>query len=463
MASEPDGTREILLVDPTGGLQEHLEAELSAAGFGTGRVASAAECLVQVEEDSVHGVVSRYDLPDMDGPTLLRSIRLINPPLPVLLFPPADTAGAETASADMHRFVVDETEAKAVVAQLEGLMNREHESLQRYRHLLEYSPAPINIFDQEGNSIWCNDEVAAIFGLDSREELLGRSILELIHPDDREQARAEIASVIEEKEPTGPTRLKLRLDDGEVRYIRVATTPGRFLGADIGQAMAIDETERIERERQLKIVNHWLRHNIRNKMTAIIGVASDIQTQELNDIEDGARVIQEQAELLVGQADRARQINRILTTQYDHLEPVQVAELVDRVLKVARENYPDATLSVASTEPFQTAAIPELDLAIAELVDNAIRHNDAERPRVTVEVAERAGGHGVIRIKDEGPGIPEVEQRYLQLDQEIDQLRHGSSLGLVFVYWVVRLSGGTITITCDDPWGNVVTIKLPKA
>lgn len=113
----------------------------------------------------------------------------------------------------------------------------------RYHELIRVSPAPINLFDATGEIIWGNDAVLDLLGLASRDDLIGRSIFEFIHAEDRYTAEQELAAVVEKKIATGPTPMKLERDDGEQRSIRVATAPGRYEGQDIGQAVVIDDTE----------------------------------------------------------------------------------------------------------------------------------------------------------------------------------------------------------------------------
>jgi len=117
------------------------------------------------------------------------------------------------------------------------------ESERRYQELIQTSPAPINLFDASGEIVWGNDAVLELLGLDSREDLIGRSIFEFIQPEDRFTAESELAEVVNEKEPAGPTQMQLTTEDGEDRTIRVATEPGRYKGEDIGQAVVVDITE----------------------------------------------------------------------------------------------------------------------------------------------------------------------------------------------------------------------------
>ncbi|WP_336037568.1 PAS domain-containing sensor histidine kinase [Halobacterium yunchengense] len=123
-----------------------------------------------------------------------------------------------------------------------------NESEQRYRQLIRTSPAPINLFDASGEVLWGNDAVVDLLGLDSREELVGRSIFEFVTPADRYTAERELTEVVEAKAATGPTTMELERADGDSRTIRVATAPGRYEGRDIGQAVVVDVT-RLERMR----------------------------------------------------------------------------------------------------------------------------------------------------------------------------------------------------------------------
>lgn len=126
------------------------------------------------------------------------------------------------------------------------------EGEQRYQQLIQTSPAPINLFDASGEVIWGNDAVVNLLGLASREQLVGRSVFEFIHPDDRYTAEEELTAVVEEKHSTGPTTMQLERDDGEIRTIRVATAPGRYHGRDIGQAVVIDVTELNQMQEELE-------------------------------------------------------------------------------------------------------------------------------------------------------------------------------------------------------------------
>ena len=103
---------------------------------------------------------------------------------------------------------------------------------------------------------------------------------------------------------------------------------------------------------------------------------------------------------------------------------------------------------------------PELDYAIAELVENALEHAEST-PRVRIDVC--AAGRSIeVSIRDNCPPIP-VEERYVITDRwEMDDLRHTGGMGLWLVYWVANRSGGDLTFDTHDG-GNIVTLTVPNA
>ncbi|MEP0323905.1 ATP-binding protein [Bauldia litoralis] len=138
-----------------------------------------------------------------------------------------------------------------------------------------------------------------------------------------------------------------------------------------------------------------------------------------------------------------------------------VAELYE---PVAEEEGGDLTVSVS--EPITLKASRELlGQALANLIDNALKYakGDAGRPLKIVVSSAREGGDLVLRVADNGVGVPEADrervlQRFVRL--EASRSQSGSGLGLSLVAAVARLHHGTIELGDNHP-GLVVTIRLP--
>jgi len=66
----------------------------------------------------------------------------------------------------------------------------------------------------------------------------------------------------------------------------------------------------------------------------------------------------------------------------------------------------------------------------------------------------------VIRVDDDGPGLPEAERAVLESGSETP-LVHGQGLGLWLVYWVVTgLDGDVEVVEFRD--GTTVEVRLPR-
>ena len=74
----------------------------------------------------------------------------------------------------------------------------------------------------------------------------------------------------------------------------------------------------------------------------------------------------------------------------------------------------------------------------------------------------------MIEVKDDGPGIPKEKQKlifnkyYQVVDKNSGQTRKGFGLGLNYVYNVIKLHNGRITINSTPGNGCTFTIKLKK-
>jgi PAS domain S-box-containing protein len=116
------------------------------------------------------------------------------------------------------------------------------ESEERYRVLVEFSPNSICVH-RDGKLLYVNPAGVRLFGATNRHELVGRSVLDFIHPDSlpvvRERIRqvgaGETAPLLEEKFVTL---------NGEVRDVEVSAIPIIYERAPAAQVIIRDISER---------------------------------------------------------------------------------------------------------------------------------------------------------------------------------------------------------------------------
>ncbi|MCC6946974.1 MAG: HAMP domain-containing protein [Bradyrhizobiaceae bacterium] len=104
--------------------------------------------------------------------------------------------------------------------------------------------------------------------------------------------------------------------------------------------------------------------------------------------------------------------------------------------------------------------------ALANLVDNAIKHGEPVTPGIAGEVrvhARAAGGRILLTVADRGPGIPDGERRHVLerfVRLEASRSRPGAGLGLSLAAAVARLHGGELLLEDNNP-GLRATLAIP--
>lgn len=105
--------------------------------------------------------------------------------------------------------------------------------------------------------------------------------------------------------------------------------------------------------------------------------------------------------------------------------------------------------------------------ALSNVVDNAIKYSAGAVDKPAVSVAlERRGGEIVLRVADNGPGIPDeadrkrAMERYVRLEKSRSQ--PGSGLGLSLAQAIARHHGGRLDLKPLDPGLSVEMIFPDK-
>ena len=149
-----------------------------------------------------------------------------------------------------------------------------------------------------------------------------------------------------------------------------------------------------------------------------------------------------------------------------HPEAVRVAPLL---AEVAADVPPREGVRVGSAAHGGDVAVladpAELRRVLVNLTTNAVRHAGA---RVCLDAVAGPDGRVVLRVTDDGPGIPAADrervfERFARLDDARGRDAGGSGLGLPIAVELVARAGGTITLT-DAPGGGLrAEVTLPAA
>lgn len=214
----------------------------------------------------------------------------------------------------------------------------------------------------------------------------------------------------------------------------------------------------IDRQRNLvQVLNRVLRHNLRNDMSVIRGIVTML-LEELDERPDFASSVLEEIDELIDLSEKARQLESIVDLETNEYT-IAVEAMLDDVFVNVAATYPAASLQKTVEANATVRSKGSLERALREVIENAVKHG-GEEPRVGVTVESR-DAEVLIRVHDNGPGLPEQEQSVLKSGTETP-LAHGSGLGLWMVYWIVTDHDGTVTAETSED-GTTVCISLPRA
>jgi two-component system sensor histidine kinase PhoQ len=157
------------------------------------------------------------------------------------------------------------------------------------------------------------------------------------------------------------------------------------------------------------------------------------------------------------------QLQRAATAGQTSLQAaIEVAPLARQVIEALRKVFADKNLQIETTIPADLACHCDRG-DLMEILGNLLE-NACKWARHTVHIAARQADDGrvILRIEDDGPGIPaEVRERVRRRGERADAGTPGHGLGLAMVQEIVLLYGGQMHIDRSELGGAAIEVHLP--
>ncbi|MEO0619206.1 MAG: HAMP domain-containing sensor histidine kinase [Pseudomonadota bacterium] len=172
------------------------------------------------------------------------------------------------------------------------------------------------------------------------------------------------------------------------------------------------------------------------------------------DTTEASRAVADALQLVDGLLDYAR-----TATRHAPLQPLDLGAMVDAIARDACAGT-GMTYARHGRWPVDALALTPLDIALRNIVANAVRHHDQPAGHIDLsyEIERRDNGHvcHVIRVRDDGPGIrPNQCERIftplIRLSESKPKPIDGSGLGLAFVRRALESVGGSVVVESDAP------------
>ncbi|MCU0517814.1 MAG: response regulator [Oscillatoria sp. Prado101] len=503
-------TLRILLLEDS-----QLDAELIGANLTDGgidcelvQVETRSDFLAALEGDNFDLILSNYALPNFDGLSALEIARRVCPEVPFIFVTGAlgEELVIETLKLGAKDYVFKqrlERLVPSVVRALREVSEREErqaaqeallESEERYRLLVELLPDTVFVQSQ-GKIVFINSAGVKLFGAVSPEQLLGKPILDFIHPDDREIVKERIRQLLEEKKQAPLLEEKIVRLDGTVVDVGVTASPFTYQGKPAALVVARDISERKrtseERDRLLKRERaaraeaekasrlkdeflSTLSHELRTPLSAILGWAELLHNLKFDEatVSHALETIVRNTKSLVRLIEDILDVSRIINGKLNlNVSPVNLAAIVEAAIDSLRSATEAKNirlhLEIDRTVKPVLGDGERLQQIVWNLLSNAIKFTP-KGGRVAVRL-RGADSSAEIEVTDTGAGIspdflPCVFERFRQADSTSTRSYGGVGLGLALVRHLVELHGGTV---CADSagagQGATFTVRLPLA
>ena len=366
------------------------------------------------------------------------------------------------------------------------------ESEERFRRLAESMRDIVWIVSADGrNVLFLNSAFQKVTG-HTPESLHGReSTVELIHPEDREQAVAGITRQVCEGQDVD-VEFRIVRPDGSVRWVRTRAFPIRNEHGEVQRLAGVTEdiTERKQFEQAMREKNFELEgvilardrflasmsHELRTPLNAIIGFTgtllmklpgplTDQQSKQLQTIRSSARHL---LSLINDLLDLAKiESGRVTLT----IEPVVIQSVGEEVSSTLRPLAEKKGLELNLTVPDDQVVVNTdrraLSQILLNLTSNAIKFTEEGEVRIVLSRDYYDGKSWTqLSVHDTGVGIrpedqPKLFQAFSQVERNVRR-SEGTGLGLYLSQKLATLLGGQINFKSEYGKGTIFTLSLPE-
>lgn len=375
---------------------------------------------------------------------------------------------------------------------LEAAVQSAWESEERYRRLVENAPDAF-VVHSEGRIVYANPAALKLFGAAAPDELIGRRVLDMVHPDHREVVERRVRQIEDEQRPTELMEMRVQRRDGSYLDVEVMGQPISYMGKvadqtilrDITDRKRVEEQRRVAADQRAEIARlkemdrmktqfvNTLSHELRTPLTPIKVQLHLLKTANASHDEEKQKRATEMLERNVlrmgGLIDELLEVARLQAGNLKlDLAPLDlgaaVGEALDSFRDVAKAGGVELQTKVEKGLPVEADA-RRLTQVMYNLLNNALKFTP-QGGRILVEAA-REDGKARIHITDTGIGIaPDDIQRlfepFSQVHDTMQKTNAGTGLGLYICKGILEGHGGRIWCTSPGPGkGTTFSFEMP--
>jgi len=345
--------------------------------------------------------------------------------------------------------------------------NLEQES-KRLHSILSYMTDGVLATNRRGKITMINDMAKKQLGV-QKEDVLNKSILELLEIEDEYELRDLITQVPElmiDSQDANGEYLSLR-----VRFALVRRESG-FISGLVAVLHDTTEQEKEERERRLFVSN--VSHELRTPLTSVKSYLEALDEGALSEpvAPDFIKVSLDETNRMMRMVTDLLHLSRIdNATSHLDVELINFTAFITFILNrfdKMRGSDEEKKYELVRDYPITSVWI-EIDTdkmtqVIDNILNNAIKYSpDGGKITVTMKTTD---DQMILSISDQGLGIPKQDlprifDRFYRVDRARSRAQGGTGLGLAIAKEIIKQHNGFIWAKSEYGKGSTFTIVLP--
>lgn len=367
-------------------------------------------------------------------------------------------------------------------------------SQELFRNVAEHTSDVLAVQSLDGSLTYASPSIQRVLQI-APDAVIGRDVIELLHPEDRARARGEVAQAV--REPGVPRVVTHRVRRGDGEYVWLETSIVAVVDPTTGrrqlQTSSRDVTSRIAAENEIRTLNATLEARVRERTARLEHLNDELESFNYSvshDLRAPLRSIDGFSKLVLSRyADsldeqgvdyltRIRAATQRMGALIDdllglsragrgelELQPTSLSDIAQSLASRLREAHPAREVQVVVQPDLTAPADPGLITVVLEnLLANAWKFTSrTKRARIEVE-GRTENGELTVLVRDNGAGFdPAYTDRLFGAFQRLHRSDEfpGTGIGLATVAKIVRRHGGRVWADGRPGQGATMSFSLP--
>jgi two-component system, chemotaxis family, CheB/CheR fusion protein len=372
------------------------------------------------------------------------------------------------------------------VTQLRNVQREVAEREARIRLLLESTAEGIIGLGPDGLCSFVNPSCVRLLGFKSPDQLIGRHIHSLIHPNSgnghaHSDQDCPIYRVLLTGQGTHSDEEMLQRADGTQFISEYWSYPIRRGSQIVGVVVTfLDVTHRKQAEEEIRTGARrreeflaMLSHELRNPLAAVLSAAKVMRMQNTKAaaIEKARQIVERQSRHMARLLDDLLDVSRItrggIELRKEDLDMREVVRgAIEALSPVLEERQAQLTVDLPEIELPVRGDAARMQQVVVNLLSNAARYSPAGS---LIQLSGNIEDDSVIlKVEDHGRGISpsmltDIFEMFVQDEQGLERSTGGLGIGLTLVRQIVELHGGKVQALSDGIGkGSVFVVTLPR-